>query len=539
MAGIANMRDQTADARKHLEAGKQEHPEDWRFYQELARAEMVKPDNDAALAIIAEGVKAVPAKDSIQLLMFKADLQVANKDLAGLDVTKEEIRKAGNFDVLIEYIDVRKLLVEEKWYEAAKKLADMQQNVGGWLADSVGFQLGFAYEKLGQYDQAEKTYKALLARSPNNEPAKAGVQRVAALLRRPTKNAETSDLDAMVQAELKKPKDKQNWAVVDQKLTELAEKRNIKDAALDMFWARMMLYRQNYPEARKRLIAARNKDDKNVEVRRLAVLLLRAEDPKTGPAKALQLLDQTVEQFGDSPQLRLDRADCLIGINVQEPNPDKLKEQLADLSKLPSDWDDNEQITFLKDMAARYLQLNMRDEATANLKRVAELRPKDLPTLITLFGLALDANDDVAVKDAQDDILKVVGTKEDSNWLYTEAHRRLAQIKRGQADKESLGEIQILTERALKERPNWYELQILSAELELLKGDQKEALAHYEKAQELGRGNSPGHADPCAAAPQQRPPRTRQAADRAATRADAADRPRPRLRRSADQHQRN
>lgn len=490
MANLAALRKQDANVKKYLEVGKKEHPDDPRFYQELARVELNKQDNDAALKIIAEGLKTVPPKEAINLLIFKSDLQIANKDLEGIEVTKEELRKAGYGGVLVEFLDARKLLAQEKWYEASVALTDLQSRVGGWLTDTVSFQLGLALEKSGQFDKAETQYKAILARSPANDPAKAGIQRVNLAMRREVKNPETSDLDAMVAAELKKRKEDRNWAEVDTKLADLAKKRKIEGAALDMFWARMMLYRENFPEARKRLIAARNKDDKNVEVRRLAVALLRAEDPKNGPAKALQLLDQTVEQFGDSPLLRLDRADTLIAINQQEPNAEKLKQEFATLGKLPSGWDGNEQVAFWTGMAGRYLQFGMRDEAAESLKHVADLRPKDLPTRVALFGLALESNDDVAMKEAQDNILKIVGTKEDSNWLYSEAQRRLSLLKRGQADKESLREIEQLADRALKDRPNWFELQILSAEIELLKGNQKDALAHFEKAQELGRPNA-------------------------------------------------
>ena len=83
-------------------------------------------------------------------------------------------------------------------------------------------------------------------------------------------------------------------------------------------------------------------------------------------------------------------------------------------------------------MAGRYLMLGMRDEAKANLERVADLRPNELPTRVAIFTLALEANDDVAMKDAQDKLLKVVGSKEDSNWLYSEARRLLSLYRRGQ-----------------------------------------------------------------------------------------------------------
>lgn len=492
MAGRAQLREQDAEAKKFLETGNEKHPEDSRFYVGLAQLQMKDQKTDTALKIIEEGLKKVPAKEAVSLLLFKSELQLANKDTAGIEATKEQLRKAGYGGVLTEFLDARLLLVQEKWYEASVALAELQVKTAnsGFYADQIGSQLGLAYERSGQYDKAESAYKAVLARNPNNDFAKAGVQRVGLALKRDVKNPETADLDQLLAAELKKPKKDQNWSEIDKKIAELAQKRKYEGAALELFWARMMLARENYPEARKRLVAAREKDPENMEVRRLAVFLLRAEDPEKGPAKALQLLDQTVEQFGDKPELRLDRADCLIAINQQKPDADKLKLDLAGLTKLPSSWNDNDQVAFWNGMAARYALVGMRDEARDSLNRVAELRPKDLPTRVALFGLALEANDDAAMKEAQDQILSVVGTKEDSNWLYSEARRRLSLFVRGEGDKDSLREIQQLTDRAMKERPNWFELQLLSAELALRRGDENDALAHFEKAQELGRPNA-------------------------------------------------
>jgi len=492
MAGRAESRKQDAEMKKYLETGKQEHPDDPRFYQALAQIEIKAQNNDEALKIIDQGLEAVPNKEGLNLLMFKSDLQLANKDLAGIELTKEQLRKAGYGGVLVEFLDARLLLAQDKWYDASVALAELQSKIGnsGWLADTIAFQLGLAFEKSGQLDKAETAYKSVLARNPNNDPAKAGVQRVGILMKRDIKSPDTGDLDQLVAAEMKKPKDQRNWSKVDPKLEELADKRKLEGAALEMFWARAMLARENFSEARKRLVAAREKDPENLDVRRLAVLLLRAEDPQNGPAKALRLLDQTIEQFGDKPELRLDRADILITIGRQENDIDKLKQDLSALGNIPSSWNENDQISFWNGLAGRYLALGMTDEAKDSFNRVIKLRPKDLPTRVAIFELALQANDDAAMKDAQEQILNIVGTKEDSNWLYSEARRRLALYKqRGEPDQEALREIEQFTERAMQDRPTWFELQLLSAEIALLKGDEKGALAHLEKAQELGRPN--------------------------------------------------
>jgi tetratricopeptide (TPR) repeat protein len=61
--------------------------------------------------------------------------------------------------------------------------------------------------------------------------------------------------------------------------------------------------------------------------------------------------------------------------------------------------------------------------------------------------------------------------------------------RRGETGKESLPEIRELADRALRARPNWFELQLVSAELDLVEGKESDALKHFEKAQELGRPN--------------------------------------------------
>lgn len=478
-------------AREYLEAGKKEHPEDARFYQGLAGLEMKDQKYTEALAIFDEGLKAVPASEARNLLFYKSDLQLMASDVEGVRRTEEDMRKAGVADVFIDWIEARILMIQNRFYEAGEALAAVQAKFGdgGPYADTLAMQLGLAYEKSGQRDKAQTVYQGMLKRNPNNEPAKDGMKRVALMGGRPEKSATIEDLDQLVEQVMRLPKDQRDWTKIDEQLTKLAEERKYEGATLDLFWAQMLLAREDFAGARKRLVAGRDKDPDNLQIQRLAVGLLRAEDPQQGPAKALRLLGQVVERFGDKPELRLDRADCLIAQNQQKRDDEQLKKELSALSQLPEAWSESDQVTFWNGMAARYLQLGMRDEAKSSLGHVIALRPKELPTRMALFSLALEANDDVAMKDAQDQILNIVGSKENSNWLYCEARRMLSLFRRGELDQDSLDNIQQLADRAIKDRPNWFELHILSAELALLKGDQREALAHFEKAEELGRPN--------------------------------------------------
>ena len=138
-------------------------------------------------------------------------------------------------------------------------------------------------------------------------------------------------------------------------------------------------------------------------------------------------------------------------------------------------------------MAGRYLNLSMPDEARQYLTLAADNQPNDLPLRLALFSLALEAGDDAGMKEAQDKILQIVGDKNDSNWLYAEARRKLLLVRRGRLGPESLGEIRHLANQALQQRPDWFELQALLGEIELMANNGAAALEHYDSAEQLGR----------------------------------------------------
>jgi len=493
MATRSEAKKKDAQAVEYLELGKKAHPKDPRFYQGLAGLAMKREKYQDALAIVDTGIKAVPVNEAQNLLFYKSELQFMANDVEGARQTAEEMQKSGFGPEYIEWVQARILLTEGKWYEASKALYDVQPKMGdiGARADLITCQLGFAYEKSGRLDLAEDAYDVVLQRNPAYDLAKTGKQRVRAMRGRPIDNEQADDLDRQVNEILQRPKAERNWSEIDAALTKLAKERKLEGATLDLFWANLMLIREDFAAARKYLTSAHDKDPDNIQIQRAAVKLLRA-DPNQGPEKALRLLDQAAQnpKFGDRPELRIERADCLIALNEENRNDDELKQKLTTLNQAPAEWSEDQKVELWNYMAGRYLALNMRDEAKDNLERVADQRGASLVPRMALFALALESNDDVGMRSAQDGILKVVGSKDDSNWLYTEARRMLSLYRRGEIDKTSLPEIRQLTEKAIRARPNWFELQLVSAELDLMEGNAAEALKHFDKAQELGRPNA-------------------------------------------------
>ena len=194
-----------------------------------------------------------------------------------------------------------------------------------------------------------------------------------------------------------------------------------------------------------------------------------------------------VEQLGDGPGLRLDKADILIQMNAGKDDKEPLKRELANLFAGTDAWTDQQKIELWGGMAGRYLSLNMNQEARQYLALAAEKQPNELPLRLALFTLALEAGDDDGMQKAQDKILQIVRDKNDSNWLFTEARRKLSLVRTRRLPRETLGEIRKLADQALKDRSDWSEAHVLLAEIELMSNNLTSALEHYDRAEQLGR----------------------------------------------------
>jgi tetratricopeptide (TPR) repeat protein len=498
-------------AAQYLTTGNKKYPDDPRFYQALAGLSMQNEKYAEALEIVNQGLKAVPGQKGQGLLLFKADLQFLDNKIADVRDTMEAMRKSHFRTELIDFQDARILLAQGKWNDASKALLRLRPKLGdmGGLGTQMDIQLAICYEKLGQLDKAKDAYKLVLQSDATNARALAGKQRIDAMLHPPTSaNNSTQDLEKRVQEMLAKPKAEQIWTEIDKQMDQLADTMKLEGVSRDLFWENLYLMREDYAAARKKLVDARNKDPKDIRVQLAAIQLLQ-RDPSAGPEKAMQLLDKVAAQYGDHSAERLLRADLLIAQKSKSmkdqadktstdtdaqtaPNLDDLKSQLAKLADGVDSWGSDEKIELWNGLAARFISIGMRNEATAYWSKVADLRPDELPTRLTLFGIALEAGDDAGMRDAQQKIFDLVGSKNDSTWLYTEARRQMFLVRRGDLPKESLADIRQMSDKALQQRPDWFELHLVKAELEMLDGKDDKALEEFEKAEQLGRVSSAG-----------------------------------------------
>ncbi|MEX0612829.1 MAG: tetratricopeptide repeat protein, partial [Pirellulales bacterium] len=488
MASQAAKDEDYEKAGEFLATGKKLHAKDPRFYQAAADAFVKRQEYKKALAQIDEGLKTIKGQKGNILLIFKADLQLHAGDLKGVRQTIEDMTRAGFRSEFVDWYGARVLLAENKWFDAQTALNRLRPKVSigfGDLPQQIDNLLGLSYEKLGRPELALEQYMLVLQQDQKNEPALAGRQRMEAILDRGDRST-TDPWQQALAEELKKPKAEQNWKRLQAMMKEMAEKRKWDDATIKLVEAQLMLMREDFEGAAKALAEANRLSPKNLQIHRMAVQLARM-NPKAGPDQALKLWQKVVDEFGDQPPLRLDKADILIVQSADQANKEELRAELASLVTGIDDWSVAQNVELWSGMAGRYLNLGMTEEARQYLTLAAEHQPNELPLRLSLFALALEDNDDAGMKEAQAKILEIVGSTNDSAWVYTEARRRLSLVRRGQLGPEALDEIRLLVSRALQQRRDWHELHLLNAELELIAGKPAVALEHYDRAQKLGR----------------------------------------------------
>lgn len=479
------LRDEDADrAVALLEEAIKKHPQDTGLYQTLSEAAIIKKDYEGALAACDRGIEAVPADQSQILMVQKARLQLQQN---AFDDVRKTIAKMREGEMIPsawpDYFEARLLMNDKKFLEAVTIFEKYQQFFTGnpSMGLELNVMLGLCRESLGQDELALEAYNQAILIDSDNPMAEQGRLRAMQKIGRVGRENEGVSIYTAMAEELAKPTSQQDWDAFDKLCEEYIERMQLGEAMLTILRGEVMMRRGKYPEARELLIKAYKMDPKNLGVRRAAVKLFAA-DPDQGPAKALSLLDKVVQDLGDMPILRLERADLLSMINDEN-----LTEQLFALAEGIDDWETPQKVQLWKGLAEKFGRLRDEESRAECLRRVTELAPGDLPSLIEMFNVSLAANDAAGAQEAQDAILKLVGTKEDPTWMYTEASRLLAEWRSNGGKGDGARQAMDLVNRALASRREWHELHNLKADIALAQGDVRMALDSYDRAASLGR----------------------------------------------------
>ncbi|BBO30654.1 tetratricopeptide repeat protein [Lacipirellula parvula] len=514
---------QRTEAKKHLDEaakfyaqGMEKYPDRIDFFERAARIETFREKPDDALKIVDKGIAAFPLKSNYNRLGIPAALGLANikmeilitrKDFDGVKKEIAELRSLNDARVnaVADFHEARLAAVDEKWADAAKQLQDVRPRLLGFseLQALAAAIQGFCHTQLGQFDLALEAYKAALDINPELPQAKAGREQILAMMNIEQPEEGMLELDREIKEMLAKPKGEQDWgsltAKIDDYIDEQASQRVVptswaasRKALLRGQMLAMRAVEEKNPAEQKTLFTqARDAikqayaiDPKDPTVQVQAIRLL-AQEPDSGPAKALELLDSIVKKGKDSAAFRTLRVELLAAI--RDP---QLPAQLNAATQGMDDFEDAQKALVWSAVAARFEQLGDIAEARRCLEQAVALSPNNLPTRNALFDLALKQRDDPGMQAAQEKILEIVKSKSDPVYVLSEVKRRLSGLEAGTASKEEVAEARRMLDAAIKQRPTWADLYVVKGQLALLlDSNPDQALKDFEKAFELGGTN--------------------------------------------------
>ncbi len=170
-----------------LERGIKLHPEDWRFYQSLARLEMQKNQPEAALAALGRGLAVKPKQ--LDLLWDLANLHLRQGHNAQADELISRLDKEGFPAQELDYLKGRLLINDKQWIKAARLLERTYPQLVGrhtqykdWIAFNVAQQcnLLFAqcYQNMADPYRAASAYAKMVAKDPNSVDGQMGLARM-------------------------------------------------------------------------------------------------------------------------------------------------------------------------------------------------------------------------------------------------------------------------------------------------------------------------------------------------------------------------
>jgi tetratricopeptide (TPR) repeat protein len=491
-AAFAEGLKQFDQAREELQRGLKLYPTEVRLYEAIAWLEIQAGQRGTGLDYVRRALQTAAGETRKELLWSFANLLLDGRDVAEAETVMAQMRKANVNTAALSYLQGRVLVCKSKWSEAARLLERTRPllETSPQVTRQLDLFLGQCFEELNDPAQQLIVYNRVLAYDPDCVQARRGAAAALnALGRTADALAEYKQLAAQPNAppaaridlarllilDQLQSEDK-DWQKVDKALREAEEAQpNAADVVLLRVEA---LAAQNQFDAASQVLAkARERDPERVDYRvALAGLALR----QGNSAQAAALLEETEKQTGDTLLLRLGKANYLATLPRAEAEPG-LEKLASGLEKFSAE----ERSRLLGTLADAWLRLGDLRRAESIWAALAKepRHANDLNLRLLLFDLRLRNDDDDGMLRLTQEIHRIEG-QQGPLTRYTQAARILWRAARGK--KADLDEARLHLDYVATQRPNWPIVQLARAEVEILKGNDEQAIADFRRAIELG-----------------------------------------------------
>ncbi len=482
----------------------EQHPKATAVYLATAALDAETRQVSDALAVIRKGLEAIP--NSPELLVGQMEYQFRANDAAGASETLEKLRELGLSTSMFDYENARVLMLKEEWLEAVhtfeRTLPNLRENQR--LFREANLFLGRCYEQIGENDRRLIAFTRSLpleVTDPLWIPAMLGIAEAQTALGSPQKPLKTyrklKDWAAgawiqiarleMILA-LKSSEENPNWTATEEAVS-MAEKAVAKNLISDstnvkLLRARLISYRGNPAEARKRLEVLRTERPQEVAV---WIELARLEMfARTILPRQSLTLAAGEKEVGDSPELRLVRAE--LWARAKEPD---LATKIAGLASGREKFSLQQQRQLLRGLAELASMIIETNALAAQLwDDLGRAKPFDLNIHLIRFDWAVRARNKGAMEQALQKIAEIDGDNGQSTRLSRAIFlTQLSRLTKDRAPRDEALAILDGLEREHVGPRHASKVALAQGLIHDLNGNTDAALEKYQQALALGEPN--------------------------------------------------
>jgi len=491
-------------------------PNDERIVRGRAVLAIQQQEPQKAIEILEEALGATPGQPMLLLMLGDAQLQ-ANR-LAPLDMTVAKLKELiGKSSPAVGLLEARSLLAQGKWLQAKSRLESLRPLVAGSdeLTRQVDLYLGQCYERLGQFDEQLEANRRVLTDDPTSLAARIGAASALLAAGKPDEATEEFELVARAipkdrlpaipqlwspllqlraSAQMKRPVAERDWSSVDDLLDLLQQSPGIASTQMSLLRADM-LARKGELEAATDLLDDATKADPNEPQLWAGLATLELQGSDTSQARAV--LARIPPEIVNTPNILVIEAQ-IAARESTEAAAQELSAVEARALKLPAD----QAARVLFTLASLQLGLGNANEAERLWQAVAEKAPDDLRVRTALYELAREQGNTEKAK-ARADALALVAGPTSPQARVARAGTLILGVRESQKktssgdtaieldanERRDLDQARNLLIEAENDRPGWYQIQQLFAEIDGLRGDMPAAIDHLERAVRMGPAN--------------------------------------------------
>ena len=496
-AQIAIADEDLETAKTHLDRGVEKHPESVSVFTSRSDLALVQKNAEEAMNWLLQGLDANP--ESPILTLKKCELELRERNVDAAEESLALLRSMGARTDWVNYLEVRLLLIEEKWRKASRQMEKTMTSLlarNPQLTSQVYIILAQCYENLEAWDLAISAAESV----PDNSPQ----QLSAVLIKARSFKAKgqfaqaitnyriiyDSQLEAGEEATLAisfslfslltaqqaiLPEAEQDWTESKKVLRYIAADENVEEPRKWAAYAELLSAQKKYEEALALVRKQRKKspDDETLKIfeRQLADKLGETED--------------NFDEKFNSPRERL-----LLASKIVRKGGDGVKEALVAQEEGIEAWSVKDQIRLKYGLVSLHRGLNLpAGHVRRLLLEISEADPQDMKCRTQLFTLGLIVGDEEQMGIALQMIEELEGT-ESNEWKLVQAQWLTWSFSNKDEGEEVLQEARNLMRDIQENRPNWTDLLRLQAQVSILLGD-RESAEDY-----MNRIIDSGHDDP-------------------------------------------